>query len=152
MSSCMISSMVGALRTYWTSQREHLLFLDVAGWDRQEQISSTSRRHERSLEKGHSQSLVHVSGMLFPTTFETSVNFKHLKVPLRPITIKWHMVTKFVVDFNRLVLCKAPLNKFWGCKSCHLNRWTFLYLPLTIADIMSEKTFINADSVELFWW
>ena len=34
----------------------------------------------------------------------------------RPITLKWHMVTNFVVDFDRLVLCKAPLDKFLGVR------------------------------------
>ena len=41
-------------------------------------------------------------GTIFQTTCETSVNFQHLNVPLRPITLKWHMVTNFVVDFNPL--------------------------------------------------
>ena len=69
------------------------------GWDRQERTSSTSQGHERSLEEGRSQLPAHASGTLFPTTFETSLNFQHLNVPLRPITIKWHMVTKFSCRF-----------------------------------------------------
>ena len=65
---------------------------------------------------------------LFPTTFETSVNFQHLNVPLRPITLKWHMVTKCVVD-------SYIVRRLWtnveGYKRRHLNRWTILYIAYT---------------------
>ena len=73
-----------------------------------------SQGHEQSLKKGYSQLLAHVSGTLFLTTFKTSLNFQHLNMPLGPITLKWHTVIKFVVNFNRLVLCKVHLDKYLG--------------------------------------